>query len=94
VEIAQAHCLAGQNGAAAQVADYVFKNGKVYTLDAKQPWVESVAVKGNRVAFVGSNHGSTGKWVGPKTKVVDLKGRMLMPGFIEGHNHYVSGAGG
>ena len=86
----QATCVAAQDSAATQVADYVFKNGKIYTLDAKQLWVESVAVKGSKISYVGSNSGSK-VWTGPETKVVDLKGRMLMPGFIDGHNHFVSG---
>lgn len=86
-----AYYLAGQNGEAAQVADYVFQNGKIYTLDARQPWAETVVVKGNRIAYVGADSGSK-EWIGPETKVVDLKGRMLMPGFIDGHNHYVAGA--
>jgi predicted amidohydrolase YtcJ len=88
--LTQAYCLADQKAATAQVADYVFKNGKVYTLDTKQPWAEAVAVTGNSISYVGPTSGST-KLVGPKTKVVDLKGRMLMPGFIDGHNHFVSG---
>ena len=83
--------LAGEDGLDASSADYVFRNGKVYTLDEKQPWAESVAVTGNQIAYVGENGGSA-KWVGPETKVVDLKGRLLLPGFIDGHNHYVAGA--
>lgn len=77
----------------AETADYVFQNGKVYTVDQKQPWAEAVAVKGNKISYVGSDSGSK-QWIGPETTVIDLKGRMLMPGFIDGHNHYVAGAAG
>ncbi|MEW6111112.1 MAG: amidohydrolase [Thermodesulfobacteriota bacterium] len=87
------YCLAGQDAVAAPVADYVFKNGKIYTLDASRPWAESVAVKGNKIVYVGLNS-DVKDWTGPETRVVDLNGRMLMPGFIDGHNHFVSGAAG
>lgn len=88
---AGAYCLAAQADEATQAADYVFKNGKVYTVDARQPWAQAVAVKGNKISYVGSSVGST-QWVGPETQVIDLKGRMLLPGFIDGHNHFVAGA--
>jgi predicted amidohydrolase YtcJ len=83
--------MVAANALSAETADYVFRNGKVYTLDTKQPWAESVAVKGNKIAYVGSNDGAK-EWTGPETKVVDLKGQMLMPGFIDAHTHFVSGA--
>lgn len=85
-------CLTTLLGAA-EPADVLFRNGKVYTLDAKQPWAEAVAVKGNKITYVGPAKGSRA-WIGPKTRVVDLKGGMLLPGFIDGHNHFVSGPGG
>jgi len=74
-------------------ADYVFKNGKVYTVNPNQPWAEAVVVKGNKITFVGSN-AEAEKWITPQARVIDLKGRMLMPGFIDGHNHFASGAAG
>jgi len=72
-------------------ADYVFENGKVYTVNEKQPWAEAVAVEGNKIVFVGSNADAK-KYVGKKTAVVDLAGKMLLPGFVEGHFHPVAGA--
>ncbi len=71
---------------AAQPADYVFLNGKVYTVNKKQPWAEAVAVKGNKIAFVGSSDDAKA-YIGDKTKVTDLKGKMLMPGFVSIHEH-------
>jgi len=85
-----AHCLAGPEGKA---ADYVFTNGKIYTLNPAQPWAGSVAFKGNKIVAVGSDS-ETKAWIVQGTKVVDLRGRMLMPGFIDGHNHFISGAAG
>lgn len=72
-------------------ATYVFKNGKVYTLNKSIPWTEAVAVKDNKIIFVGTNADAE-KFIGPDTKVIDISGKMLMPGFIDGHNHYLAGA--
>ena len=67
-------------------ADTVFVNGAVYTMDAKQPRAEAVAVRGKRIVYVGTTAG-TKPFVGTSTKVVDLAGRMLLPGFIDSHAH-------
>jgi len=71
---------------AAEPADFVFTGGKVYTVNDKQPWAEAVAVKGNKIVYVGDNAGAK-KFVSGNTKKVDLKGRMMLPGFVEGHFH-------
>ncbi len=72
-------------------ADTVFRNGPVYTVANGNPWARAVAVKGKRIAFVGDEAGVE-VWVGPQTRVVDLAGKMLMPGFVEGHTHPLVGA--
>ena len=72
-------------------ADFVLMGGKVYTVNEKQPWVEAVAVRGKKIVSVGSNV-DVKKHVGDKTKVIDLDGKMLLPGFIESHIHPVAGA--
>ena len=71
---------------AAPPADYVFKNGSVYTIETKTPKAQAVAVTGKKISYVGSNKGVMA-FVGKKTKVIDLKGQMLLPGFIESHIH-------
>jgi len=71
-------------------ASYVFTNGKVYTVNEKQPWAEAVAVDGNKIVFVGSNTEAR-KYIGKKSKVINLKGKMMLPGFVEGHIHVVAG---
>ncbi len=68
-----------------------FLNGAVYTVNPAQPWAQAVVVSGNRIAYVGSNHGSRA-YIGPETTVIDLSGKMLLPGFVESHIHFVSGA--
>lgn len=74
-----------------QPADVIFQNGAVYTMSPKQEWAQSVAVRGKEIVFVGSNAGAA-KLKGPGTTVIDLHGRMLMPGFVEGHIHPLMGA--
>ena len=71
--------------------DIVFRNGPVYIVDANKPWARAVAVKGKRIVFVGDDVGVR-PFVGPQTRVVDLAGRMLLPGFVEGHVHPLVGA--
>ena len=67
-------------------ADIVFKNGNVYTASNKTPQAEAIAVKADRIVFVGSNADAQ-KYVGPNTRVVDLKGNTVLPGFTESHQH-------
>jgi predicted amidohydrolase YtcJ len=71
---------------AAELADYVFRNGAVYTIESETPKAEAVAVTGKKISYVGSNKGAQA-FIGKKTKVIDLKGKMLLPGFVESHLH-------
>jgi predicted amidohydrolase YtcJ len=72
-------------------ADVVFHNGPVYTVDAKKPWAQGVAVKGERIVYVGDGVGVK-TFIRPHTRVVDPQGKMLLPGFVEGHIHPVLGS--
>ncbi|KUI37756.1 twin-arginine translocation pathway signal protein [Mycobacterium sp. IS-1590] len=72
-------------------ADFVFRNGPIYTVAGPQPWTQAVAVRGNTIAHVGDEAGAMAL-VGPDTRVIDLQGRLLMPGFVEGHIHPFLGA--
>jgi predicted amidohydrolase YtcJ len=67
-------------------ADRVYRNGIVFTADAKHSRAEALAILDGRIVYVGSNQGLDG-YVGPRTVDVDLKGRFLMPGVIDGHMH-------
>lgn len=67
-------------------ADVVFVNGKVFTVASSQPWAQAVAVKGRRIAYVGDTAGAKA-FISRRTEVIDLRGKMLMPGFVEAHTH-------
>ncbi|MCR6852943.1 amidohydrolase [Bacillus cereus] len=64
----------------------VFKNGTIYTSNEKQDIVEAVAVKEGKIIFVGSNK-DVEEFINEDTKVVDLQGRFILPGFVDNHNH-------
>ena len=71
-------------------ADVVIHNAKVYTVDAQHPWADAVAIKGDRIAWVGDESG-TRAHIGPSTRVIDAGGKMLLPGFIDSHFHVLLG---
>ncbi len=79
--------------AIAQDADLVLRGGKVVTVDGDGTVAEAMAVKGNRIAIVGTN-AAIDELVGPGTLVIELRGRTLLPGFIDAHNHVEGSAHG
>jgi len=72
-------------------ADIVFKNGNVYTANDRAPRAEAIAVKADRIVFVGTNAAAQ-KFIGKSTRVVDLAGKTVLPGFTDSHQH-LSGVG-
>ena len=76
--------------AAAPPADMVYRNGYVYTVDETDSVRQALAVRGGRIVYVGDNAGAR-PLIGKATKVIDLHGRMLMPGLIDAHMHPQSG---
>lgn len=73
-----------------QPADTVFVNGRIYTVDRARPWAEAVAIRNGTFAFVG-NTVDARAYIGPSTKVVDLAGKMAMPGLHDAHQHLIKG---
>ena len=69
-------------------ADLILLNGSVYTVNAKQPRAQAIAVRGDRIVFVGSNAGAK-TFQGAKTKVVDLHGATVVPGMTDAHYHFI-----
>jgi predicted amidohydrolase YtcJ len=76
--------------AAQRPADVVFTGGGVYTVDAVRSWAQAVAVRDGRIAYVGNDVGARA-FVGPKTRLVSLAGRLLLPAFQDAHVHPISG---
>jgi predicted amidohydrolase YtcJ len=73
-----------------QIADIAFVNGKIWTVDTSKPEAEAVAVLNGRILLVGST-ADVRKCVGERTNVIDLRGKRMLPGFIDNHTHFMSG---
>lgn len=69
-------------------ADLLITGGKIYTMNSSQPVVEAVVVNADTIAFAGSEKEAR-DWVGENTKIIELKGNTMIPGFIEGHGHFM-----
>ena len=72
----------------APAADLVLLGGKIVTVDRNRPEAQAVAVSQGRIAAVGADE-EIERLVGSETRVIDLDGRLLIPGFIEGHGHFM-----
>ncbi len=71
---------------AATPADTVMRNGYVYTVDGQNSVQQAIAISGGKIVYVGSDAGVDG-YIGKQTQLIDLAGRMLMPGFVDAHMH-------
>ncbi|MFN2512620.1 MAG: amidohydrolase [Pyrinomonadaceae bacterium] len=78
--------LLAVNPEAQTVAEVVFKNGNIYTVNSGRPKAEAVAVKGDRIVYVGSNDQAQ-RYVGKSTRIVDLLGKTVVPGMTDAHQH-------
>jgi predicted amidohydrolase YtcJ len=67
-------------------ADMVIQNAHVITVNSKQPTAEAIAITGDKIVFVGSNH-AVKRWIGGKTRLVDAKNKSVMPGLYDSHVH-------
>lgn len=89
-------CSGGADNAAAPAAatpevapaDLVLRGGKVATVDPALGNTEAIAINGYQITAVGGND-EISAYIGPETEVIELNGRFAMPGFIEGHGHYM-----
>jgi predicted amidohydrolase YtcJ len=73
-----------------EIADLVLKNGKVFTGTHDNAFVRAVAVRDGKVLSVGTDQ-EVGKFIGRGTKVLDVEGKLVIPGFIDAHCHFSSG---
>ncbi len=72
-------------------ANIVLKDGKIFTMDARQPWAQALAIRGSQIAAVGSD-ADINALIDPQTKVFSLGGRTVIPGFNDAHTHYIGAA--
>src|SRR5438067_8304869 len=72
------------------LAAVILTNGKIWTGDPQRPWAEAVAIEANRIAAVGSN-AEVAKLAPPSARIINLNGRLAVPGFIDNHTHFIDG---
>jgi predicted amidohydrolase YtcJ len=77
----------GYQPAPQQPAELVLTNGKIVTVETAGSQAQAVAVRGDRIVALGSS-AEVKRHIGPSTQVIDLKGQLVIPGFIEGHGHF------
>ena len=78
-------------GQQTETADLILHNGVIWTVEEKNPTVQAVAIKDGKFIVVGSNNSAL-KLRGPNTRVIDLKGNFVVPGFNDNHVHFASAA--
>ena len=69
------------------MADLVLRGGAVFTVDAARSWATGVAVRDGRIVAVARDDHELEQWIGPKTEVMSLDGRLVLPGFQDAHIH-------
>jgi len=74
---------------ASEPADTVLRGGAIYTVDAARSWAEALAIRAGKIVFVGEEAGIDAH-IGPETTVIELNGKMVLPGFQDSHIHPVS----
>jgi hypothetical protein len=82
--------LSCQSSSKGEKADLVILNGAVWTVNPDVPWAEALAVKDGKILAVGASE-KIKKMAGDKTRVIDLKGALVLPGFIDSHTHFLDG---
>lgn len=73
------------------VADVVLLHGRIDTVDEAAPWVQALAIKNSRILAVGDD-AAISRYRGRATRVIDLHGRLVTPGFIDSHVHFIEGS--
>ena len=72
-------------------ADVVLVHARIYTVNTQQPWAEALAIREGRILAVGTDR-EIARYRGVSTKVIDAKGRLVLPGFTDCHVHFMDGS--
>ena len=72
-------------------ADVIVSDARIYTVNPRQPWAEALAIRDGKILAVGSDR-DIAHYRGPSTKVIDAKGRLVLPGFTDCHVHFMDGS--
>jgi predicted amidohydrolase YtcJ len=72
-------------------ADVILIHAKIYTVNARQPWAQALAIRDGKILAVGTD-GDITQYRGPSTKVIDGNGRLVLPGFTDCHVHFMDGS--
>ena len=72
-------------------ADLILHNGRIWTADPARGWADALAITGSRITAVGGER-EVAAWRRPATRLIDLKGRLAVPGFNDAHIHFLSGS--
>ncbi|MEK6320728.1 MAG: amidohydrolase [Acidobacteriota bacterium] len=83
--------LSAQEMMSPDPADLILRNGLIYTVDSTNTLTEAVAIRGGKIVFVGSSN-DVKRYRGKQTRVIDLKGQLVLPGFNDNHVHFASAA--
>ncbi len=83
--------LARQEMMSPDPADLILRNGLIYTVDSTNTMTEAVAIREGKIVFVGSNN-DVKRYKGKQTRIIDLKGQFVLPGFSDNHVHFASAA--
>lgn len=75
---------------AAAPADAVLRGGFIYTVDSRDSVQQAIAIRTGRIVYIGTDRGVQ-PFVGQRTEVIDLHGKMVMPGLVDAHNHAIAG---
>ena len=77
--------------ASAEKATVIITNARVYTVNAKQPWAEAVAIGGDKILAVGSKK-AIDAFHSKNTRIIDAHGKLVLPGFTDSHIHFLEGS--
>ena len=80
--------LSCSDRSAEEIADKIYFNSKIWTGDTTNAWADAIVIRGNQIVYAGKDYQS---YKGSNTEMIDLGGKLMLPGFIDNHTHFLSG---